>query len=123
MVIANADGSGERVLVDRPGFGPGEAAVSWSADGNNLAFVAPEVRDNTSRWVLELVSAQTGAVRDLHAFAAGARAVAWLPDGRGVLVVAGDDQSGRGQIYFVSYPNGETSRVTNDLTNYDQCCL
>src|SRR5205823_6392170 len=54
MVIANADGSGERVLVDRPGFGPGEAAVSWSADGNNLAFVAPEVRDNTSRWVLEL---------------------------------------------------------------------
>jgi Tol biopolymer transport system component len=32
-------------------------------------------------------------------------------------------QSGRGQIWFVSYPKGEVSRFTNDLSNYNLCCL
>ena len=33
ILIANADGSGERVLVDRKTFLPGAPTVSWSADG------------------------------------------------------------------------------------------
>jgi serine/threonine protein kinase len=123
ILIARADGSGERVLADRKGFGAGSPTVSWSADGKNLAFVSPETRDNQTRWVLETVSAKTGELRDLHSFATGARAVAWLPDGRGLLVTAIDEQTGRGQIWFVSYPRGDVSRFTNDLTNYDPCCL
>jgi len=123
ILIANADGSGERVLVNRPSFAPGEPPVSWSADGKTLAFVSPEIRDGAGRFVLETVSASSGEVHDLHVFAAGARALAWLPDGHGLLVVAGDTESGRGQIWFVSYPDGKTSRFTNDLTNYDLCCL
>jgi serine/threonine protein kinase/Tol biopolymer transport system component len=121
--IANADGSGERLLAERKGFGAGTATVSWSADGKNLAFVAPETRDHQNRWVLAVVSAKTGEVQDLHSFTFSARAAAWLPDGHGILVIAVDDQSGRSQIWFVSYPKGETSRFTNDLTDYDQCCL
>jgi eukaryotic-like serine/threonine-protein kinase len=124
ILVANTDGSGERVLADRPTFGPGVPTVSWSADGKTLAFVSPEIRDGAGQFVLETVSATSGGqVRDLHSFAAGARAVAWLPDGHGLLVVAGDPESGRGQIFFVNYADGQTSRFTNDLTNYDQCCL
>jgi serine/threonine protein kinase len=123
ILIANADGSSERVLVNRPTFGAGAPSVSWSADGKNLAFVNPEIRNGIGQWVLETASTISGEVRDLHVFRAGARALAWLPDGHGVLVVAGDPESGRGQIWFVSYPDGKTSRFTNDLTNYDQCCL
>ncbi len=123
ILIANADGSGERVLADRPGFAPGTPTVSWSADGKSLAFVAPEYRNGGGQWVLETASASSGEVRDLHSFPAGARAVAWLPDDHGVLVAAGDPESTRNQIWFVSYPNGEVSRFTNDLTNYDGCCL
>ena len=73
--------------------------------------------------MLETVSVKTGEVKDLHAFALPARAAAWLPDGHGVLVVGIDQESGRGQIWFVSYPNGELSRFTNDLVDYDLCCL
>ncbi|HEY6349186.1 MAG TPA: protein kinase [Candidatus Angelobacter sp.] len=123
ILIANADGSGERVLATRNTFGAGAAAVSWSADGKTLAFVSPETRNNESKWMLETISVKTGEVRDLQSFRAGARAAAWLPDGHGILVVAMDEQTGLGQIWFVSYPDGELSRFTNDLTNYDLCCL
>jgi Tol biopolymer transport system component len=123
VLIAAPDGSGERVLAERKGFGAGAANVTWSADGQTLALVSPETRNNATRWVLEVISAKTGEVRDLHPFPVQAQAAAWLPDGTGLLVVVSDPQSGRAQISFVSYPQGEVSRFTNDLTNYSLCCL
>jgi eukaryotic-like serine/threonine-protein kinase len=123
ILIANADGSGERVLAHRSTFFAGSATVTWSADGQNLAVVSPEARDNVSRWVLESISVKTGEVRDIHAFPAMMRAAAWLPDSSGVLVVGIDPESGRTQIWFVSYPKGEVAHFTNDLSNYDMCCL
>lgn len=123
ILIANLDGSGEHMLADRPGPQAGTATVSWSADGNSLAVVSIQPRDGDNYAILETVSVASGEVRDLHVFTAGARAVAWLPDGHGLLVVGPDPESGRGQIWFVSYPDGKLTRFTNDLTNYDQCCL
>ncbi len=123
ILIANADGSGERLLANRKGFGAGTPNVSWSADGQTLAMVSLEARDNAIRWVLVAISAQTGEARDLHRFTAPAQATAWLPDGHGLLVIGGDPESIRIQIWFVSYPKGEVSRFTNDLANYDPCCL
>ncbi len=123
IVVARADGSGEHVLANRTSFSPGAANVAWSADGQTLAVVSPEYRDNTSRWVLETISAKTGEVRDLHLFSSYAQALAWLPDGSGLLVVAGNPDDLRGQIWFVSYPKGELSPFSNDLADYDSCCL
>lgn len=51
------------------------------------------------------------------------QAAAWLPDGSGLLVMGSDPGSARGQIWFVSYPKGEVSRFTNDLSYYQTCCL
>jgi Tol biopolymer transport system component len=123
VLIANADGSGERVLAHRSGFGAGSASVTWSPDGQNVAIISPETRDNTSLWVLEVISVKSGEVRDLRSFSTGAGATAWLPDSSGVLVLAADPESGLGQIWSASYPKGELSRFTNDLTNYALCCL
>lgn len=123
ILIANADGSGEHVLTEPRGFSPGFPTVSWSADGKTLVFISPEIRNNASQWVLNTISTQTGELRELHSFSLEARAVAWLPDGHGVLLVARDPQNGRAQIWFVSYPSGEVSRFTNDLTDYQLCCL
>jgi eukaryotic-like serine/threonine-protein kinase len=122
VLIANADGSGEHALVQRNGFAPGQMNVSWSADGKNLAVVSPEVVGTASEWILMVVSTKSGEIKNLRSFKTPTRAAAWLPDGRGLLVVA-LDESGRGQIWVVSYPQGEISRFTNDLTNYDTCCL
>lgn len=122
VLIANTDGSGEHALAQRDGFGPGQMDVSWSADGKILAVVSPEVVGTASEWILTVVSSKSGEIKDLRSFKTPARAAAWLPDGRGILVVA-PDETGRGQIWFVSYPHGEISRFTNDLTNYVTCCL
>jgi eukaryotic-like serine/threonine-protein kinase len=122
VLIANADGSGERVLTHRDGFAPAQMNVSWSADGKELAVVSPEVIGTASQWILAVVSSKSGEIKNLRSFKTPARAAAWLPDGTGILVVA-LDEAGRGQIWIVSYPQGEISRFTNDLTNYDMCCL
>jgi Tol biopolymer transport system component len=122
ILMASTDGSGERVLAERRGFGPGACSISWSEDGQTLALISPETRNGVNQWILETISASTGEVRDLHAFPVPTRAVAWLPDGNG-LFVASLEQPDLGQIRFVSYPSGEVSRFTNDLSNYDICCL
>ncbi len=123
VLLANADGSGERILAKRTGFGPGTPNITWSADGRALALVSPETRDGSGRWVLETISPDTGEVRDLHIFTSPKRAAAWLPDGSGVLVTGIDTESLLNQIWFVSYPKGEVSRFTNDLADYETCCL
>jgi len=123
ILVAKAEGSDEHVIAHFDGFGPGNSRVAWSDDGKNLATISAETRNGVSRWIMKVISARTGAVRDLHAFSLPTQALAWLPDGSGILTVGIDLQSGRGQIWFVSYPKGEVSRFTNDLTNYNLCCL
>jgi Tol biopolymer transport system component len=123
VLIANSDGSGERELTKRKGFNIGSMPVAWSPDGRNLAAVSPETQDNKSRWVVLIISTKTGEGRELFASPLPLGALAWLPDGSGLLMLGTDLQSRRGQIYFLSYPNGELSRFTNDLTNHDTCCL
>lgn len=123
IVIAKADGSGEQTIYRRPSFNAGRATVSWSADGQYLAMVSAENRNNTSQWVLQVVSRKTGEAHDLYSFGLPALALAWLPDTSGLLVSSVDPENNRGQIWFVTYPKGEISRFTNDLTSYSQCCL
>jgi len=45
--------------------------------------------------------------------------VAWVSDGRGLIIVATDRGSGSGQIWQLSYPAGEVRRITNDLNDYE----
>ena len=48
----------------------------------------------------------------------------WLPDGSGLLApIRNVDQAFRGQLWFISYPGGEARRLTNDLMDYQPCCL
>ena len=123
ILIAKADGSGERQVMRRKSFSVGSMPVSWSPDGQNLAAVSPETNGNESRWVVLVLPAIGGGPRELYASRVPLGALAWLPDGSGLLMVVTDQQSRRGQIHFLSYPKGEVTRVTNDLANYDGCCL
>jgi Tol biopolymer transport system component/DNA-binding winged helix-turn-helix (wHTH) protein len=119
LLIADADGSDERVLVTRPyldGFTDGTA---WSPDGKTIAFSAVESKKSI-RSVLWVVSVGDGSVREIYSTPNQIGRLCWLPDGSGLLAPIGSDiyQSLRGQLWFISFPRGQARRLTNDLMNY-----
>ena len=127
LLIANADGSGERSLVtgstdDAP------TTVDWSPDGkliagsvfhNDRGLTSLESVDATftgdnATWQ-PLASVKSSVVNDLT----------WLPDMRGLLIAYLGRESGysRNQIAYVALPSGETTAITKDTNNYSSISL
>ena len=122
VVIANADGTDERVVTTHRG---GElfaiptrpTAPMWSPDGKVLAC-ALLTAFNGSVSLLE-VQVEGGAERQIGTGRWSAiDALAWLPDGSGLMMTARDQSSPQTQIWHVAYPSGAARRVTNDLSEY-----
>ena len=119
LIIANIDGSGERVLAvkDFPErFAPiFFSGPSWSPDGKLIAASTAIVGGGSK--VLGF-SVADGKEQNLsqQPFAFAAR-VEWLRDMSGLLVVAGENVA-TAQLYLVNYPSGTVRRVTNDLNTY-----
>lgn len=119
LVIANVDGSQERVVANRrePLFFS-EVAPAWSDDGKVLAcsvrssvggFHSTVVEVRVADGVERPITAQTWAIVER---------VAWLRDGRGLVITAAEQSSSPFQIWHVSYPDGAVHRITNDLDSY-----
>jgi Tol biopolymer transport system component len=74
--------------------------------------------------VLWAVSVADGSVREIYSTPDAIGRPRWLPDGSGLLAPIGNaGQAFRGQLWFISYPRGEVRRLTNDLMDYQLCCL
>ena len=125
IVIANINGTGERVLVttrqsDAVRIGPnGVLPPSWSPDGK---IIAAPVSVNSTQWNQTIYGYRTndGAqvqITTNHWPALGR--IEWLPDGSGLLAtIIEAEASSEQQIWFVPYPKGGARRITNDLTDY-----
>ena len=127
LMIASADGSGERQLTKfRSVVSAGYiAAPAWSRDGKFIAVTLWEIADGQHP-VLKIVSVADGSSHSLYAPEPGSALgpPVWLPDGSGLLLtIRAGTPGARGQIWFVGYPNGEVRRFTNDPTDYSTCCL
>ena len=120
--IAKADGSDQRVLASRP-YRDEYIGVAWSPDGRTVAFTTSEATKSlrSSLWA---ISVADGSVREIYSTPNPIGRPRWLPDGSGLLAPIGDvRQALRGQLWFISYPKGEARRLTNDLMDYQLCCL
>ncbi len=126
LIIANADGTGERNIATRKG-GPNRfgnfffGGVVWSPDGKRIATVARDT-DAAGRYqtVVE-VSVAGGEERILTSKRwYQIQRLAWLSDGSGLLMTAAEKASDARtrQIWYLSYPDGELRKITNDLNNY-----
>jgi serine/threonine protein kinase/Tol biopolymer transport system component len=126
LVVANVDGSNQRPLAVRkkperlaPIFFTGP---SWSPDGKLIAVS-----------VLTQAITEFGGTRsDVLAFPVDggqeiklnrspwpfSAQVQWLPDMTGLLVVAGDNGGPGAKIWFLSYPAGTATQITNDLDQH-----
>jgi serine/threonine protein kinase/Tol biopolymer transport system component len=118
LMVANADGTGERILVTRkdPDY---IWRPSWSPDGKSIACV---VKNSTigSQMSLAAVSVDDGSEQPLTAQRwREIRQLSWLPNGSGLALVAATDEGVESsQLWFVSQPGGEARRITNDLNFY-----
>ena len=121
LIIADSDGSNEKKLVTRRHSDLWiENNPAWSPDGKVIVVGVEIMGHGKELCRLAEVSVEGGDIRE---FAAkgwdGLNQIAWLGDGRGVLMSAADQSTGWfSQIWFVSYPGGQARKVTNDPNNY-----
>ncbi len=124
LMIANADGSSERLLATRKGndwFAP--EGPAWSPDGKWIACGAGTDTGGSYMTVLGY-SVTDGTERALTSqkWQGPVRRVLWLKDGSGIVVPV--QESGLGtQLWFISQPEGELRRITNDLNGYGSASL
>ncbi|MGC1687373.1 MAG: protein kinase, partial [Candidatus Acidiferrales bacterium] len=117
ILSANLDGTDEKVLLIAPL--PIPDSLSWSPDGKSIAYDSyANSKAPGQISVFDIASSKDTPLTEFpdRAFIA----LAWSPDGRGLLVNYSDRASGSSsrQIGFVSYPDGRFQPVTNDIHGY-----
>jgi len=125
LMVAGSDGSNPRVLATRrspeqfvPIF---FTAPSWSPDGTTI--ICPMINRTTLPGVATLVAVRVadGAAASFPRYEwLDIGQAAWAPDGKGVYVVAGDEnfRTRRNQVWWVSASEPSKRRITNDLMDY-----
>ena len=123
LVIANADGTGERILATRASpddFG-WRGGPAWSPEGEHIACAVGNY--DLSMRLVE-VNVRDGKERQL--LASGwpwIGRITWLPDGSGLLMVAKDQSTGFQQVWYVSNSGSELKRLTGDLDEFSSRSL
>ncbi|MBA3256764.1 MAG: hypothetical protein H0T64_08970 [Pyrinomonadaceae bacterium] len=119
-MIASAHGGGERQLTVRklPNF---FRHVAWSPEGKTIVCSAGSFVPSYTTYLVE-VALESGREKQI-----GTQSwtfmgqLAWIVDGSALILGASEQESGSfdaQQLWYVSYPEGEARRVTNDLNNY-----
>ena len=124
LLVANMDGNVERIIATYPilnFFVPGNASLpAWSPDGETIVIGAPASDDRGNYRRMLAVRVKDGAATQLTAQRWSVLGqFAWLADGKGLIFTASDQAPGSPQqIWHMSYPGGETRKLTNDLNDY-----
>jgi Tol biopolymer transport system component len=127
LVIANVDGSSERILAVRKGsegFGQYQNGPAWSPDGKIIACSAYN-HDAGGLYVnivgVHIESGEQSPITSERWADLGQ--IAWLQDASGMVTTIRDQTSVSPQIWLISYPSGEARRITNDLNAYSSVTL
>ena len=117
--VADSGGGAERLLATIPQangslYQPGP---SWSPDGT-IVVVPVLLMGKQQRWVLNTVDVSTGKVRPIYSSVYDMGRPVWLAGGKVLLMPHYDPDSGREQLWTISFPGGQAHRLTNDLAEY-----
>jgi serine/threonine protein kinase/Tol biopolymer transport system component len=118
LLIANADGSDEKIIFRHEsgpsGFG---ASPSWSASGDLIALALAQLGQ---RDALSSILVLTPEGKQVKTFPLPTLIsdVAWLPDSSGVFFIGLQTSAVRRQIWMQPYPEGAPFKVSNDLSEY-----
>ena len=125
LMIANADGSGQRQLAMRHGdeyfFQRDFSAVSWSPDGKTIA--TPVASTSQNFMSVATVSVATGEVKFLTPRRWNlVRQAVWF-NADTILTTAAERAGEAFSIWQLSYPSGAVTKLTNDLNSYPMISL
>ena len=124
VVIAGVNGEGERTLHTHDvALWEG---VSWSPTEGASTLASTAMVTKSSLGKILVIDAETGAEKELFASdRLSANDCLWLPDGRGLLVLYKDKETGfsKGQIGYVRYPQGDFTPITRDTDDYSSLSL
>ena len=120
LIVANADGSGERVVATRrrPQY-YSMAGLAWSPDDRSIVCLGGN-SPFYGQHAFQLLEIAVDGGKE-RAITAGGWAwpgsILWTADRRS-LIVDGGSAEDSGQVWRVSYPDGQIHRITNDLGDY-----
>jgi Tol biopolymer transport system component len=119
VAISQTDGGDEKTLLTRPlAEAMAVYGLAWSPDGKTLVTAAYSAAFTRACKVMG-IEVSSGNVNRLSPkdFSYLGR-FGWLPDGSGLMFIGRDGGFDVDQVWYMSYPAGETRRVTNDLNDY-----
>ena len=102
VIVTNADGSGERVLV-HDGF-----PSAWSPDGKRIVFNSSRDGDGE----VFIMNADGSGVTQVTHNDFGDFATAWSPDGKRILFQS--DRTGNADLYVMNVDGSGVTQLTND---------
>jgi eukaryotic-like serine/threonine-protein kinase len=117
ILSANLDGSDEKVLYSAPT--PIPLWIAWSPDGKLVAYISAAGQD--AQGTVQTVDLASGKNQPLATLTDKfASSIAWMPDGRGLMLVYTDRSTGfqRSQLGFLSFPEAQFHALTNDTSGY-----
>jgi Tol biopolymer transport system component len=119
LMVADADGTDERIVTTRqaPNYYWTAVELSWSRDGKRVVCVAQNANEGFPRLVEIDIDAGTETPLTDRAWAS-IRGVEWMHDGSGLIISAAEENSSIFQIWHLSYPGFEPTKITNDVASY-----
>jgi len=114
LMVADADGSGERELA----IGQGMGSPVWSPDGRTIAATL-RIPEGWRPFSFDVDTGSRHVIANDILFAGFTTRMAWIPGGDGLLIagsIPGDTASN--QIWRLSTDGGTLQRITNDPNNY-----
>jgi eukaryotic-like serine/threonine-protein kinase len=126
LMVANSDGSGEATIAIRklPAYFSFFGGPAWSPDGKSIACGAGTFSGNLSANIVSVPAAGGSEKPITSQNWVSVSRVLWMGNGSGLIVAAVPELSSAGtQLWYVSYPDGNVRRITNDLNAYGTTSL
>jgi Tol biopolymer transport system component len=122
ILLANADGTGERVVYERrmPDYIPHLTQPVWSPDGRKLLFSGGVYNQNKQQAHPFVLDVEAGRTEQMFQDSwEEIWHLDWLPETKGFILSGRRTKSQNNkQLWLVSYPEGEISRLTEDYNDY-----